>query len=213
MKVRLKNIGKQKMKKINLNELRRDLLKKSKKIILENGWNENLFYSISKNTKFKIEEINVLFPNGYKSLLRFYLKEINFQMTDNSKNLDLINMKSSKKIKELILLKLKNNSKEKDLIKKTFYSLLLPTHSRIASQSLFNTADQMWFLAGDNSTDFNYYSKRFILSVIYTLTLYYWVNNDDIEDTKKFIDKQLIKVSKIPKFKSNIKNIYNNIFA
>ena len=107
--------------------------------------NENLFILISKNSRFKIEEIIALFPEGYLSLLKFYFKELNAQMTSSSKNLDLIRMKTHERIRELILLRLKITNKEKKLIKRSYFNLLLPHHSKIASKLLYNTVDQMWF--------------------------------------------------------------------
>ena len=31
--------------------------------------------------------------------------------------------------------------------------------------NLYNTIDEMWYLAGDNSTDFSFYTKRFSLAI------------------------------------------------
>ena len=34
-------------------------------------------------------------------------------------------------------------------------------------KNLYKTVDNMWYLAGDNSTDFNFYTKRLTLALIY----------------------------------------------
>jgi len=197
------------MSKINLYIKRKVILEESKKYILKNGWNNNIFKSISKNKKFKNEEVTLLFPEGYKSLLVFYLEELNIKMTDSSKSLNLVRMKTHKRIREIILLRLKINQDEKNLIKKTYFTLLLPQHSKIASMSLYKIVDQMWFIAGDKSTDFNFYSKRAILAAIYSSTFFYWINNQDFKKTVQFLDLQLKKISKIPKIKKRIKNLTN----
>ena len=205
--MKLKNIGKKIMRKNNLILKRKEILKISKKYIVRDGWNEGLFESISKNSKFKIEEIKMLFPGGYLSLLKFYLKELNLQMISNSKNIDLIRMKTHIRIKEIILLKLQNNQDEKKVIRRTYFTLLLPHLSKVALKSLYETVDQIWFIAGDKSTDFNFYSKRFILATMYSSVILHWVNNQDINKTEKFIDKQLRIISKITQNKNKIKNI------
>ena len=84
-------------------------------------------------------------------------------------------------------------------------------NSKIATVLLFKTVDQMWFLAGDQSTDFNYYSKRAILSTIYSTTLIYWFKNEDFEKTEFFLDDQLKKVSKIPILKKRISDLYSSV--
>ena len=60
-------------------------------------------------------------------------------------------------------MKLKNNQDEKNVIKRTYFTLLLPHHSKLGLKSLYNTVDQIWYLVGDKSTDFNFYTKRGIL--------------------------------------------------
>ena len=130
-------------------------------------------------------------------------------MSFHSKSLNLIRMKTHKRIREIILLRLKINQNEKSLIKKTYFTLLLPQHSKIASMSLYKIVDQMWFIAGDKSTDFNFYSKRAILAAIYSSTFFYWINNQDFKKTVQFLDLQLKKISKIPKIKKRIKNLTN----
>lgn len=207
MKKKLKNIGKKLMKKNNLNSIRKEILDVSKKYILKNGWNKNLFKSISKNTKYKYEEILSLFPDGHLSLLNFYLDQINIKMTKDAKSLNLSQMKTHTKIKEIILLRLKICKNEKEIIKRTFFTLLLPKHYQTSLNSLYKTTDQIWFIAGDNSTDFNFYSKRIILAKVYSSTLLHWINNDNFENTIKYLDNQLLKTSKISEYKKIAKNI------
>ena len=67
--------------------------------------------------------------------------------------------------------------------------------------------DQVWFLAGDNSTDYNFYSKRIILASVYIQTMIHFVNNENIDETILVLDKKLKRVSKIPKFKEKANNI------
>ena len=72
--------------------------------------------------------------------------------------------------------------------------------------------NEIWYIAEDNSTDFNFYSKRAILAGIYISTFSYWVFNDgNINKTKVFLESQLRKTSKIPSLKSKITILFNKI--
>ena len=51
-------------------------------------------------------------------------------------------------------------NEDKIFYKKTFNHLLIPQNSNVMKKSLYNTVDTMWYLAGDNSTDFSFYTKR-----------------------------------------------------
>ena len=99
---------------------------------------------------------------------------------------------------------------KKNLVKRTFFSLMLPQHNRIATRSLYNTVNKIWYLAGDHSTNFNYYTKRAILASVYSSTVFYWMNeNKTLEQTKDFLNDHLKKVSKIPKIKERVDSIVN----
>ena len=88
----------------------------------------------------------------------------------------------------------------------------LPKNSLLGISSLYKTVDNIWFLAGDNSLDFNFYTKRLILAGIYTAVLLYWFNDDnkDLKRTKSFLIKQIKRTSFIKKIKNSIVNVGEN---
>ena len=101
-----------------------------------------------------------------------------------------------------------NNDKE--FYKKTFYHLLIPSNNKIMKSSLYKSVDTMWYLAGDNSTDFNFYTKRLILAVIYVNALFVLFNKN-FDEVETNIDRNLKKISKIPKIKNRISFIKDNL--
>ena len=186
--------------------MRLDILKVAKKHIFFDGWNDKIIDSIARKSKFKSEEIGVLFPKGYKSILELYLLDLNDDMIKACQKINLSKMKTHERIREIILLRLKNNEKDKKLIRKTFFSLMLPQHYKIATATLYDVVDKIWFITGDNSTDFNFYTKRAILALIYSSTVFYWLNNNkNLEQTKIFLNKQLKKIATFTKVKKNLK--------
>jgi len=196
------------MKKNKLNDDRKFILHESLKLINNNGWNDNLFELISKQNNIDFDIITSLFPDGYKDLLKYYFDELNHNLTISSQKFDFTKIKTHKKVRELIYLRLLEYKKEKDSIRRAYFTLLLPTNSKIFSIIMFRIVDQIWFLAGDKSTDFNYYSKRGILFAIYYSSVMFLINNDfDIKKTLNFLDAKLQKVSKIPNIKSNLKKL------
>ena len=77
-------------------------------------------------------------------------------------------------------------------------------------KNLYKTVDNMWYLAGDNSTDFNFYTKRLTLALIYVNALIVFFNKD-YNQAELNIDKNLKKISKIPKFKNRFNFISENL--
>lgn len=78
------------------------------------------------------------------------------------------------------------------------------SHIPSAMKTTWKTADIIWIFAGDKSTDFNYYSKRLLLSGIYTATVKrlvkYGVNGID-----EYIYDLLSKAIKFGKLKEYLK--------
>ena len=91
--------------------------------------------------------------------------------------------------------------------------LILPQNFLFTNKLLFKVCDEIWFLAGDKSLDFNYYSKRIILMNIYSTGLIYWIFDKSPKKIKsnEYISKQIKNVSKIGKFKYWVKNIFGKL--
>ena len=66
-------------------------------------------------------------------------------------------------------------------------------------KQLYKSINLIWYISGDNSTDFNFYTKRFILFLVYSTVILNFLKNDDLIETEKLLDDNLYKVSKIPK--------------
>ena len=67
--------------------------------------------------------------------------------------------------------------------------------------------DLMWCAAGDTSTDYNWYSKRLILSGVYMSTLMVWLSDESEDDSETwaFLDRRIAGVMKFEKAKWDFK--------
>ena len=183
----------------------------AKNIIAKDGFNSKAFIKISKNTAINENEIHLLFPDGYNDIIKFALDQLNVELENYCKNLDLIRLPLHKRIRKIILSKVLIMNKEKNFYKKLFLSLLLPKRSFSISKQLYKSIDQIWYIAGDTSTDFNFYTKRLILAGIYSRVILFFFNNNNQISLEKILDTDLQRVAKIPQLKSKI-NIFKNNF-
>ena len=183
----------------------------AKNIIAKDGFNSKAFIKISKNTAINENEIHLLFPDGYNDIIKFALDQLNVELENYCKNLDLIRLPLHKRIRKIILSKVLIMNKEKNFYKKLFLSLLLPKRSFSISKQLYKSIDQIWYIAGDTRTDFNFYTKRLILSGIYSRVILFFFNNNNQIYLEKILDTNLQRVAKIPQLKSKI-NIFKNNF-
>ena len=95
--------------------------------------------------------------------------------------------------------------KNKIFYRSIFLNLLIPKKNFSLSGQLYKSVDQIWFIAGDSSTDFNFYTKRLILSAIYSRIILYFFNNNNQQDLENILDESLKRVAKIPEIKSKLK--------
>ena len=197
-----------KKKKINfLDKKRLKIINFSKDIIIKNGWNKNLFNIISVEKKINSSELYILFPNGYKDMLLITLQNLNSEFEKNFNVSGFMKLPLHKRIKKIVMAKISFINLEKDFYKKIFYYLLLPNNYSLLSSQIYKSVDSIWHIARDQSTDFNYYTKRIILSGIYSSTLFHFFNNNNIDDTEEKLDTLLAKVSRIPNIKKNINSL------
>ena len=183
----------------------------AKSIIAKEGFNSKTFNKILKDTKVDENEAHLLFPEGYNDIIKFSLVQLNDDLENYCINLDLIRLPLHKRIRKILLSKILIMNKEKKFYKKLFLSLLLPKRSFSIPKQLYKSIDQIWYIAGDTSTDFNFYTKRLILGGIYLRVLLSFFNNEDQASLEEVLDTDLQRVGEIPKLKSKI-NIFKNNF-
>lgn len=196
------------MKKSQNNYLlkkRQVVLRFAKKFVSENGLTKNCLENISKKYGLNTDETDLLFPQGNIDLIKFALEQLNNDLEVYCRQIDLIRLPIHKRIREVLLSKISLMKKDKPFYRSIFLNLLIPKKNFSLPSQLYNSVDQLWFIAGDSSTDFNFYTKRLILSGIYSRVMLFFFNNNNQEELENILDESLKRVSKIPEIKSKLK--------
>ena len=191
------------------NKIKSIILQKLKKIVSDEGWSEKVLKQLLQNGVEK-SDLVTFFQYDYKELLKYSLEELNKSLEKEINKINIINYSLNKRIKKILMLRFNILNNDKEFYKKTFYHLLIPSNNKIMKSSLYKSVDTMWYLAGDNSTDFNFYTKRLILAVIYINALFVLFNKN-FDEVELNIDRNLKKISKIPKIKDRISFVKDNI--
>ena len=212
----------------------KDINKKTKtKLLLSflenvpfDGWSwETLYLSavdvgLTKSKKLsEIEKGNVrdLFNNSLVNIIQEFNIYLDNEMKENFKKCKSKNFRIPDKINSQIIFRLKSANKYKEAVRISLGMMALPKNSKIALNMLYKTCDIIWRDCGDKSTDFSFYTKRLILSGVYSSTLSYWLNESDFAKVEDFLQRRLNNVSnfgKIKKFKNviNQSNPFNTFF-
>ena len=115
------------------------------------------------------------------------------------------------KIKNLLEYQLQHDFEKKQFLKKVFLFLITEKKFSQMLDYFFKASSMMWKIAGDTSDDINYYTKRIILSSVYSKIFIKMISCSayDQKDIIEDIDNSLDKVRKFNDFKSklNLSNI------
>ncbi len=169
---------------------------------------ENLFFShikeidlIKKNKKIRYMDNNEVSD----LIITFYFEETLFELERQKKIINNI-ISTTAKIKILLEYQLNYDLKRKYFLKKVFMHLSKEKKFSQILDYCFKISSKMWDLAGDISTDLNYYSKRLILSAVYSKTFIKIITLSDYKKEKIIgdIDSSLKKVKTFNEIKSKI---------
>lgn len=210
---------------LDSNQTKEKILAEFLSICAFEGWsNETLLKAIS-NCKIEEKFLNLIFENGCISLAEFY---IDFQNQKAAEELAKIENFHSQKIRDKIRFALyarfdveKNNqltlqrlanfyANPKNL--KSFEVGFKPALQGV--KSCFEISDFIWKEINDQSTDFNFYTKRLTLAKIILRSFLVFLKDESEEFnlTRKFIDGEIEKVMKFEKNKQKAKKIFTETF-
>ena len=157
-------------------------------------------------------ELKNFFENDLVNTIKAFNDYLDDKMEDSFSKTKKNKQRMPEKIKSLILNRISASLDFKDGIVSSLGFMSLPQNSKPSLKMLYNTCDRIWRVSGDQSTDFSFYTKRLILSGVYSSTLMYWIQDDtgDLKSTEDFLNRRLEDVSKIGKakqFSSKLKGL------
>jgi len=204
---------------IDSSENKKQILEEFLKICEFDGWtNEALAHALAK-CGISENFATLIFENGVLDVAEFYIASQNEKALAAIENIEHFH---AKKIRDKIRLALYARFEVEKNHKLALQRLVnfyidpknltsLQTGPRPLVQGLstcYKVADFIWEAINDQSTDFNFYTKRLTLGKIILRTLFVFQKDesDDLSKTKKFIDSEIEKVMNFEKFKVSFKN-------
>ena len=182
--------------KLQKDKILNHLYKNFKKIDFDNIDQDIIFKKIGDLDFFDKKELLLKISSlFFEDLDQRFLNEVKSKVDKITK--------TNEKISFLLNKRLQIEKKNKDLIKKIFIHLIKDNNSNKVLTYIYSVSDIMWKYANDRSVDFNYYTKRLILSSVYLkiLILSFYKNNLTQKDLNEEISKSLEHVKLISQFK------------
>ena len=182
--------------KLQKDKILNHLYKNFKKIDFDNIDQDIIFKKIGDLDFFDKKELLLKISSlFFEDLDQRFLNEVKSKVDKITK--------TNEKISFLLNKRLQIEKKNKDLIKKFFIHLIKDNNSSKVLTYIYSVSDIMWKYANDRSVDFNYYTKRLILSSVYLkiLILSFYKDNLTQKDLNEEISKLLEHVKLISQFK------------
>ena len=170
------------------------------------GWSNSTFEGACKETEISERKARLSCPRGALDLAVAFHKWGDDQFEISFKKKRISKLKVREKIKKAVELRIKLAS-DKEAVRRGVALFALPIYAFEGSRLIWDTADLIWELIGDNSEDYNWYSKRTILSAVYASTVLYWLGDDSEgnKETWHFLDRRIEDVMKFENAKVQLK--------
>ena len=96
---------------------------------------------------------------------------------------------------------------QREAVRRLMMWYALPLHLPLGIRRLAKTVDLMWRAAGDTSTDYNFYTKRILLSAVLKATIIYWLDDETpgCAASWQFLDRRISEILKVGKSISLLK--------
>lgn len=192
-------------------ELRPDILKAVLAHVPFDGWSPAAMDRAAADLKIERGIIDLAFPGGPVDLIAAFSARADDEMMAAIARDDFSALKIREKVALAVRLRIQANGAYREAARRALTFLALPQNSAAGTRMVWRTADCIWRAIGDHSTDFNYYSKRTILSGVFTATMLYWLN-DESEGwaaTWEFLDRRIADVMTFEKTKARLLSLGN----
>jgi len=172
------------------------------------GWNEANLHRVSQSLGIDNRTILRSFPDGMRDVFSAHSTLIDTRMLVASDALKLACQPVRVRIARLVLCRLTAMSSHKQAISSLLPLLLTPEYLPTSTHMLYRTVDKIWRKAGDQSTDFNFYSKRALLAGVYSSTTLCWLTDESKEhiETQRFLERRIANVMSLGKIKADFRS-------
>ena len=169
------------------------------------GWSETALGMAAADLGVPADRARLCFPDGPVQMIDAWFDAVDIAMARAYPLERIEALKIRERIRDLVLFRIEAFQPYKEALRRALAVLALPQNAMAGARLAWRSADRMWRIAGDRATDFNHYSKRGILSALYTSTMLVFLDDDTerLVTTRGFLDRRIDDVMKIEKLKAS----------
>lgn len=168
------------------------------------GWTRIAVETAAKQLRIEPAQARLAFPKERAAMVDAYIQGVDREMERRLTPRKLGGMKIRERIRALVWTRLEIMGPAREAVRNALSILAMPQNAPQGLKIGWRSADLMWRLAGDTSTDFNHYTKRMTLAAVYGSTLLSWLDDESEgwSDTADFLDRRIDDVMRFEKWKA-----------
>jgi len=203
-------------------DMKRQILGSALEFVPEHGWTD-LALQKGAEAQGLSSAIEGLFPRGPGDLVLHFIEECNGKLAEQLLEESKINNElpgapdipkrsTTSFIQEAIILRLNMLQPYIHTWPQAMRLLMHPENAPAALESLAHMVDEVWYHAGDTSTDFNWYTKRGGLAAIYGASEAVMTRDrsPDFKCTKQFVQDSLENAEKFKQAAVSMEGVANS---
>lgn len=185
-------------KEMTLDELRLYLAPHIAEAAIFDGWSDAALVEAARAAGADIDVARLAFKDGAMGMIGAWIETIDIAMTEALPLETLAAMKIRERIRSLVQFRLDAVAGREEALRRALAVMAMPQNAATSLKTGWHSADLMWRLAGDTTTDWNHYSKRAILASLYGATLAVFVGDESEgkADTRAFLNRRIEGVMK-----------------
>jgi len=171
------------------------------------GWNWDVIERASVRLGYEADMAQAVFPARMKDVLKTFSNWADKQMLAKLEKTDPEALRVQDRVRLAVRTRLEVLAPHKEAVRISVSYWLRPFRKWQAPSMVWQTAGVIWKWSGDKSEDYNYYTKRGLLSGIITSTILAWLSDDsaDMHVTLGFLDRRIANVMKLGSFIGKLK--------
>ena len=171
--------------------------------IPQSGFSQAALFAAGARAGISKRELQDAFPDGPASLVEAFSQWADRSMADKIA-LQPAEQRMRDRVASAVRARIEAIAPHKEAARRAAAFLAQPQHAPLAARLMMRSVDAMWRAAGDESTNFSYYTKRAMLAGVYASTLAYWFSDasDAHSATWTFLGHRIDNVMQIEKFRN-----------
>jgi ubiquinone biosynthesis protein COQ9 len=171
------------------------------------GWSDKTIAYAVEDAGVDPAMARLAFPRGGIDLALGYHYTCDERLRERLVGEDLLGLRFRDRVAHALMLRLEMMRSEREAVRRAAALFALPNNAPDGARAIWNTADVIWRALGDESRDYNWYTKRATLSGIYSASLLYWLGDEshDMDATRAFVRRRVDDVMQFEGVKAAVK--------